>query len=66
MNKLYVKETLKDLYQNKKEVLKQDIQHLINKFEKDTGCKIVNISSDLGWNILTFDFSTDIDAKGYL
>jgi len=55
--------TLKEHYIEKKKKLKQDILDLMYEFENETGVVVTNIITDIRFDILTFDITTDIERE---
>ena len=55
--------TLKEQYIDRKKKLKQDILDLMYEFENETGVVVTNIITDIRFDILTFDITTDIERE---
>ena len=55
--------TLKEQYIEKKKKLKQDILDRMYEFETETGVVVTNIITDIRFDILTFDITTDIERE---
>ncbi len=54
---------IKEEYLINKRKLRSDIMNLIYKFNEETGLKVIHISSDIGFDVLSIDISTDIDKE---